>query len=192
MQQNGKRTFLNHIRHWKLILLSAGILLLVMCSVTYMMAWMTAKDKLENEFDIGAVAAEIIEDFDGSTKSNVKVQNTGNTEAYVRAVVSVYWTTDDGGFLADIPVAGTDYTITYGSFNNWQKEGNIYYYLKPLKPGDETDNLIDSCVRTGTADGKKLNVDISVQTIQADPADAVETAWDVQVGNDGSLTFNNP
>lgn len=192
MQQNGKRTFLNHIRHWKLILLSAGILLLVMCSVTYMMAWMTAKDKLENEFDIGAVAAEIIEDFDGSTKSNVKVQNTGNTEAYVRAVVSVYWTTDDGGFLADIPEEGTDYTITYGSSNNWQKEGNIYYYLKPLKPGDETDNLIDSCVQTGTADGKKLNVDISVQTIQADPADAVETAWDVQVGNDGSLTFNNP
>lgn len=190
MQQNGNNFFHNQIRNWKLILLSAGILLLILCSVTYMMAWLTVKDNLENEFKLGTSAVEITENFNGSTKSDVKVVNKGNTEVYVRAVVSVYWMTDDGDILPDIPRIGTDYTIDYGDSGKWQKNGNMYYYTKPLNPNEETENLIKSCNQNGTADGKKLNVDISVQSIQASPANAAETAWGVNVEEDGTLTFN--
>lgn len=195
MQQNRKHIFQNTVRHWKLVLLSAGIPLLIMCSVTYMMAWLTAQDNINNEFDIGTVSVEIRENFSEpfTEKSDVKVINTGNATAYVRAVVSVYWQSDDGTILPDIPVENQDYIINFGTSGNWKKNGDIYYYLQPLEPGNTTDNLIDNCKQIGSvSDGKKLAVDISVQTIQSEPTDVVEESWKVQVGADGNLSLETP
>lgn len=188
--QHGKHCSSKQKRRWKPVLLTAGILLLVLCAVVSTVAWITVRDRAENRFTVGTAAAQVQETFPEpyTKKSDVKIKNTGDIPAYVRVAVSIYWQTQDGMILPDAPTEGEDYTIVWGSSSNWAQQDGLYYYLLPLEPGAVSDSLIDSCEQIGTVeDGKHLAVDISVQVIQAEPADAVQEAWGVQTAADGTL-----
>ena len=59
---------------------------------------------------------------------------------------------------------------------------------EPLAAGSSTKNLIDSIsVSMSYSDGRQLVVDIAVQSIQADPADAVTEAWGIAPDENGKL-----
>lgn len=170
----------------KIIIFCLAALLLL--SVSFTIAYLQLRSGLNNQFTVATVEPEIVETFnDGQVKSNVKVKNNGNVPVYVRCKVVVYFETKAGNISATVPKPNTDYSIKWGdNFNtDWFQVGDIYYYNKPLNPNDSSSELINRCT---TSSNKKLVVDISAQSIQADPSSAVADAWkDVSV-TDGNLT----
>lgn len=175
---------------------------LVVAGIGGVIAWTTAQDALTNMFEIGTVDPVIEETFDPQpgaddsiVKSNVYATNEGKSDMYVRASVNIYWIDSAGNQLWEEPLEGTNYTGTYPSGSEWIPGGDGYYYW-PKKVGADgnTENLIDRIeqsqeqVNADEAAGRKLVVDIDIQGIQADPASAVEEAWDgVSVDADGIL-----
>lgn len=156
-------------------------------------AWLVQSDFKVNAFDIGEVEVEINEDFDSekAVKQNVTVTNHGSVPAYVRAQVNIYWVDEQGNQLWEKPDAGVDYNITGelpAAGGGWvQGTDGLYYWTTPLNPsGGETGKLIDKIEQTKEQlekynDGRRLVVDIAVQSIQYEPADAVNEAWGVTV-----------
>ena len=57
----------------------------------------------------------------------------------------------------------------------------FYYYPSALNPGSSAPVLINKIEKTGVApdDGYKLHAEIIIQSIQAEPEPAVESAWPV-------------
>lgn len=180
----------HRVRYKKHALLVALAVALVGCAVIGTVAWLTQSDETVNAFTVGDVSAAVNETFDKpyTTKENVCVKNTGDVPVYVRAYVSIYLQKADGTILSRVPEQNTDYTIEWNDEQNWNKQGEFYYYLKPVQPDTTTSNLINSVKDlTNEAGGAFLVVDISTQAIQAEPTRAVVEAWQVTVDNDGNL-----
>lgn len=153
-------------------------------------------DPVENTFTPGKVSCEVIETFTGTgTKSNVKIKNTGNIDAYVRADVVFNWVDKDRKVYSKAtPVKDTGYTISYNTTNNvWKQSGGYWYCTSPVASGDETPVLITSCTETNPPTGYHLQVTILAEAIQAKGTDgtdpAVTNAWDVPVV-DGALSVS--
>lgn len=203
---------------------SAVFALLFSGAIGMTIAYLTHQSGLTNQFEVANVAASVEETFnpDEGTKKDVSIQNDSSVPAYVRAAVTVWWEDKDGNVLWGTPEAGTDYEITWNlssdtSTSGWVKgTDGFYYYTSPLDPKgsydasdtpgtsdgkDRTENLINSCTEIGAdehhAAGKYLVIDIAVQSIQADPSQAVTEAWGDDNGGsvtgvsaDGSLTIS--
>lgn len=140
-------------------------------------------------------------DFDGTVKENVKIKNTGDLAVYVRAKIVVSWKVEvsEGVFetYGQLPVEGTDYTITWGKNTGWDMEtsDDFYYYQTPVFKNAYTGILIDECKPVIDSDGNDtapegyhLHVEVLSQAIQAVPTTAVEQAWGVTVANDGTIS----
>ena len=77
---------INRRTRWLII----TVILVLLLSVGTGVALSYLSDKtapVENTFEAGRVTCSVRETFNGSVKSDVKVKNTGNTEAYIRAAV---------------------------------------------------------------------------------------------------------
>ena len=146
----------------------------------------THSGPIQNSFKPSFVDCEVMESFNGTTKSEVNVQNTGDTEAYIRVKLVTYRVNDDGqhiGGIATIP----DFTPG----ENWKEFGGYYYYTLPVAPNAEpAADLIDSITLTGSyddADGGKQVIEVMAEAIQSGPADAVGKSWGVSISK-GSVT----
>lgn len=154
----------------------------------------TKTDPVQNTFQPSKVTCRIDEDFNGSVKSNVKVTNTGDTDAYIRAYIVVTWTDDDGNIVAQKPVADVDYSLVIPTNTGWFKGSDgFYYYPSSVAPNGQTGTLIESCVPVGeNAQKYKLTVDIIADAVQSkgESADGkpVEIAWGVTVNSDGTIS----
>lgn len=156
----------------------------------------TNTEPVENTFTDAYVACDVLETFNGTTKSNVTIKNTGEVQSYIRAKVVVTWmSADETKVTALKPVDDTDYVITYadetGVTTNWEKGADGYWYYKiPVNVGDETENLIESCSLKDGAnapDGYYLSVEIVASSIQSTPTRVVTEQWNCGVsGVDGS------
>lgn len=158
-------------------------------------AWLVQSDSKVNAFDIGKVEVEINENFNDehTVKKDVTVTNKGSVPAYVRAQVNIYWIDANDNQIWETPVKDTDYTVDSPGIpadEGWAEGFDSFYYWKtPLKPGDTTKNLINEISQTEDQrkqynDGRRLVVDIAVQSIQYEPADALKEAWGVTVETD--------
>lgn len=162
-------------------------------------AYLQQEAKLSNTFTVGQVQAEVNERFVNNVKSDVSIENKGNVDAYIRAKILIYFVDRDGNPTGEVPVEGTDYTMSMGESidSNWIKSASGYYYYKnAVAPGQKTDLLIKECKRMENLpvykDGnRRLVVDIVGEAIQANES-AVQDAWgkDVQVEN-GTLKSGN-
>ena len=190
------------------MILSLSLLLLLVIGTTVAYIY-TATNPVKNIFEPSRVACAVVEN-NGSpvtgdvkqiseTKENVKIKNTGDTDAYIRVAVAVNWASADGTRVwAQKPVQGTDYTIAFNNNSDWFDGGDgFYYYNKAVSPGGLTRPLINSAIPnegstppTGT-DGTQyyLSVEIVASAIQSTPAKVVEDQWNVSVGEDGSLSI---
>lgn len=169
------------------IVLSIALLLTV--SVGSTLAYLiTSSEDVENTFTPSYVTCEIKEDFKDNVKSNVKIQNTGNIDAYIRAAVVVTWKDKDGNvYGGGKPEAGMDkdYTISYNEQDWTYNETDGFWYcnsvISPDEPNNKTPDLIETCspVAGKAPVGYALNVEILAQAIQKDGigADDAQTAF---------------
>ena len=164
-----------------------ALLLLLCCTVAGTVAFLvTSTDPVTNTFTPASVSTEVNEDFDGITKSNVTIKNTGNIDAYIRATVVVNWASDKevGVVSGTAPKEGTDYTIEW-TMSNWIKVGDYYYYTQKVAANGATEQLFTNCKLLDGAnvpDGYHLQVTILADGIQAEPVHVVADVWkDVRV-----------
>lgn len=169
-----------------------ALLVLLCCTVAGTVAYLvTSTDPVTNTFTPASVTTQVEEKFDGTTKSDVQIKNTGNIDAYIRAAVIINWA-DANGNVSATPVKDGDYVIKYDSSNTWKKIGDYWYYTKPVAADSLTEKaLIESCtpVAGKAPEGYDLQVTILADGIQSEPSNAVTEAWKVvKVGTNGNLT----
>ena len=181
-------------RHLTKITIIIASLLIAAGAVGATLSYIMAKTPpVENEFEKAVVSCKVTETFDGTKKTDVAVQNTGNVTSYVRVVAVVSWvSSNDGAIFPVMPVEGVDFSLSLGSAA-WHKSADGYYYFtSPLKAGASTDILISSIEEiTAAPDGCVLSVQIAASALQSTPADAVESLWGVEVLENGKLNVGN-
>ena len=175
------------------LILFVSLVLVIGLAAGGTLAYLTAKsDSVVNTFTPAKSSTYIDEGkFDGSVKHYAKVTNTSedNVTVYIRAQVIVTWKKGND-VLGETPVAGTDYDITYPSGTGWFNVGNYYYYSSKVEPGALTGKLLTDGKAFNSKEGYNLSIEILAQSIQAEPASAVEEAWpDVTVNaDDGTIS----
>lgn len=182
--------------------LSVGLLSLLVvlaCAVSGTLAWIsTTSGTVTNTFTPAKVTTEVDEKTNGGVKSDVKITNTGDVDAYIRAAVVINLVNDAEKVT---PATTEHYTIVWSQNTGWTKDGDYYYYADPVESKGTTGKLIDECKPTeNIPEGWHLQVTIIAEGIQADGMDtsvppsipAVESAWKVvTVGESGALTLKN-
>lgn len=181
-----------------------AILVLLCCAVAGTVAYLvTSTGPATNTFTPASVTTQVEEEFDGTTKSNVRIKNTGNIDAYIRVAVIVNWA-DDKGNVSGTPVKDSDYVmdlnIDTGTTTNapWFKGSDGYYYCKTAVKSVKQDTkdcytpvLIKSCIKATGAQapaGYDLQVTILADGIQSKPDKVVKEVWKVVEVNDNQLT----
>lgn len=183
--------------------LLASLVLILGVSVVGAVAFLVdSSDPVVNTFTPAKVPPEIVEEFNGNVKKDVRVQNNGNIDAYIRAAVVVNWVkkdtnekdTNEIDGSVPAPEEGTDYTLTWSGITDktWEKgDDGYYYYVQSVKPGGKTSVLFTNCK---PVDGKvtaerTLSVEIIAESIQAVPEQAVKDAWGTgfSINSDGTL-----
>lgn len=192
----------------KMIIITSMVFLLVFVVGATLAYVFTKSTPVENTFKPSKVSCAVVENTGsavsgatvntGKTKENVKIQNTGNTDAYIRVAVVVNWMNEDGTkVLATKPVENTDYTITYNLSNGWFDGGDgFYYYKNVVSPNSMTSALIPKAqVREGLVgpvgtDNTQyyLSIEIVASAIQCTPASTVEQQWGVTVESSKTIT----
>lgn len=169
-----------HKKADRAVLLLVSLVLVLSAAIGGTLGYLTGQVSVTNTMQVGKFTTKIDEDTENGVKSNVKVQNTGDYDAYIRAVAVVTWQNEKGEVYPATPVVNEDYTITYGE--DWTQIGNYRYYNGVVVAGQSTDNLIDSCIPMSDSapEGYNLNVEILASAIQAEPAQAVQDAWGMQ------------
>lgn len=177
----------------KSLVLLAAVALMLWGTVIGAIAFLNTKtEPITNTFATSKVTTEVSEDFENGVKSNVCIKNTEDTTAWIRAKVVITWQDKDGHVSGQVPVAGTDYEIEYGT-SRWLKGNDgFYYYTSPVEAGGKTDELIEKCTqKQGKApEGYSLCVEIICSGLQSQPASAFETSWassGLKVGSDEEL-----
>lgn len=157
-------------------------------------AWLNDKtDPVENTFDYARVTCKVTESFDAATgvKSNVNVENTSNTYAFLRVKLVAYRTNAAGQHIG-----GTATIPPFAPGEGWVKNGDYYYYTQPVSPDEQNNkpatDLISSITLGGSyadADGGYTALDVMAEAIQSTPVQAVQDAWGqgFSINADGSL-----
>lgn len=174
-----------------------AILVLLCCTVAGTLAYLvTSTDPVTNTFTPASVTTEVVETFANGVKSDVKIKNTGDIDAYIRAAVIINWADANGNvYGGGTPAASTDdgksgdYIISFNT-DDWKQIGDYWYCETTTAPGALTKPLIISCAKTSTAtvpDGYDLQVTILADGIQADGVASngktpMEDAWGVTPG----------
>lgn len=178
------------------------VTLLLACSVSGTVAYLVdASGPVDNTFKPATQGTDIKEpDWNGTTKSTVKVENTGNVTSFVRVMLVGYWCNaedqivrpwDGDEFeLNEMPNTNDSDVVANGK---WVQHGDYYYFTAALQPGETTTNLLaDPIIVQKNENGDYLVLNVLHQSIQAEPDDAVEQAWGVHVttAQDGTKTIS--
>lgn len=176
-----------------------SVLVLVFAAVGVTVAYLqTQTEPLENQFTPAKVSCKVEETFEDNVKSNVTIQNTGDTDAFIRVAVVANWVqTDENSSVTSVyaqrRLPGTDYTLTLADDVNekWLKDSNgFYYYKDAVQPNEVTAVLIEECkpIEGKAPAGYTLAVEIVASAIQASPETVAEEYWHISVENGEIIT----
>lgn len=142
-----------------------------------------------NEFTPVNVTPSVTESFDHKVKKDVQIKNSGNIDAYIRAMVIITWQNTEGQVLATLPQAD-DYNISWGTGWDRDTSDGFYYHTTKVAPGSLTSVLIEESkpLKAAPVEGYTLHVEILAQSIQAQPTTAVTNSWGVTVAADGTIS----
>lgn len=185
----GKHHKRSRRRSGKSAVLLVSLLLLLTVTVGGTIAFLMDSDgPLHNLFNPSKVTTYVDETLDDETKKDVKIKNTGDTEAWIRAAVVVTWQDKDGNVYGQRPAEGTDYTMELNVVNSdgWLRgDDGFYYWYLPVKSQEEDANncstgvLIKECTYKANApEGYALTVEIIGSGIQSVPETVFNTEWE--------------
>lgn len=206
-----------HASRKPILYLSLSLLFLFTVGATLAYVF-TSTNPVENQFNPSEVSCAVVEngnspvfgsvvDID-EVKKDVKIKNTGDTDAYIRAAVIINWASSDGSKVwATKPDPDHDYTIRYILNNGWFDGGDGYYYYKtPVSAVDapETPSIDETLTTTLIEEAKLvsgvtppvgtdgtayyLSIEIIASAIQSTPATTVQSLWGVTVNQaDGTI-----
>ena len=181
------------VRMNRTAILFMAIIMLIGAVVGSTVAFLVDKTgNVQNTFEYAKVSCEVTETFNGTSKSNVQITNTGTTDAYIRATYVVNWLDKDGKIAASDP-EGYSYSLNVNPDGKWTKMGDYYYYLTPVAPGKSTpESLLTCTVIYPVTENPEytLSVEILATAIQSTPAKAVEEAWGVSIAPGSVTTYN--
>lgn len=162
--------------------LLVSLLLLLTVIVGGTIAFLMDSDgPLHNLFNPSQVTTKVEETLSGDIKKDVKIQNTGDTDAWIRAAVVVTWQDKDGNVYGQAPVAGTNYTAWTPGTDWLTGDDGFYYYKYPVAAGATTSNALIteiSPIGASPAEGYYLTVEIIGSGIQNKPANVFNTEWE--------------
>ena len=137
----------------KPLTLFVALVLLLTLAVGGSLAWLVSNDDVTNSMVPGQVPIEIDEVINGTTKTSITIQNTGNIDAYIRVAVVANKVDKDGNITV-----GTAPELKLGA--DWQKlEDGYYYYKGVVAPKASTESL-------GSIDFTDAEVNILAESIQ--------------------------
>lgn len=166
-----------------IILIASLVVSLILCGTV--LAYMFKQTEYKNnEFIPANVSCKVVEEFDGKQKTSIKVQNTGNIDAYLRVRFVSYWVDSDGNVVAK-PSSMPEINMAAG----WLKgENNTYYYKTPVSPTKQTESLLSSPITLEKdADGYMQVIDVFAEAIQSKPHNAVSDSWGVVIDSNGHI-----
>lgn len=173
-----------------LVLLGLVVTAIIGTTIAYLI---TNTSGIENIFKPSKVSSAVVETINGLIKSNVMIQNKGNTEAYIRVAIVVTWKNEAGNVHSTQPALGLDkdYTMLLDLDHGWSlgRDG-FYYWALPVESGESTGVLLVSCtpVAGKAPDGYYLSVEIIGSAIQSTPTTAVIESWSVAIDENGNMT----
>ena len=178
----------------KVSLLLVSLVLIAAIAVGSTVAFIaTSTNSITNTFNPANVTIDIAEKIDNGVKTDVRVKNTGNTDAFIRAKIVVTWKDTNGNVSATKPVLGEDkdYTMTLNETDWFLGSDGFYYCKTSVAPNGFTPALITECKKTESSnqpEGDDLSVEIIASGIQSTPDSAVKEAWGMTVDANGQLT----
>lgn len=174
------------------------LLALALAAVGITAAFMFREAAVKNRFQPAEVSCTVHEKLDGGEftggmhtghqKHGIKIENTGNVDAYLRVRLVSYWVDADGNPVG-LPSVAPALVLRDGWFLG---SDGAYYFREAVAPGELTGILcapID--LETSVdADGNTVYqaLDVLGEAVQALPTTAVTTAWPVSVSADQTLT----
>lgn len=182
----GKRTNKASQVGKKPLILAAAMVAAIGITIAGALAYFTdTTPGIVNLFTPTQVKTQVNETFTNNVKSNVKIQNTGTIDGWIRAKVVITWQDANGNVYSQLPEAGKDYTIAYNSTDWLKGSDGFWYYPTPVAPNGETGVLITSCSLTDeptTPDGYALCVEILSSGLQSKPAAVFTENWGTSSG----------
>ena len=197
-----------------LLLIVSVIALIVAITVNVVIAYMFKQSsEITNVFVPAEVSCEVDEEFNGTLKTSVKVDNTSNIDVYIRLRVVTHWEDSKGNIVArsspEIMFGKQDGWL-YNS-DDWIYDSNDYtfYHKAPVAVGDSTSELLSL---QGFFQGislspetvpDKLNSAITytyypvvvfiAEAIQSKPndSDGAVSKWKVTLDSSGNITQVN-
>ena len=137
----------------KPLTLFVALVLLLTLAVGGSLAWLVSNDDVTNSMVPGQVPIEIDDVINGTTKTSITIQNTGNIDAYIRVAVVANKVDKDGNITV-----GTAPELKLGA--DWQKlEDGYDYYKGVVAPKASTESL-------GSIDFTDAEVNILAESIQ--------------------------
>lgn len=112
----------------------------------------------------------ITDEISEGTKQNVVITNTGNVEAYLRAVIVANWQDNDGNIVAAWDFEPTDFEGL--ASEGWLlKDDGYYYTTSTVAAGENAPALFSTYTPPSTppVDGAHLVMDIAVQAVNNKP-----------------------
>ncbi|MBR2490694.1 MAG: hypothetical protein IKB65_04345 [Ruminiclostridium sp.] len=178
----------------KKLMAVVSVALLLCAAVGGTLAWMTAQTPaVTNTFEAAEVEVTIGEDFTSEGKSNIKLTNSGDIPAYLRAAIIMNWE-KDGKVVYDSTCPLPDLTaLALGA--EWKMINGYYYYTSEVASGDTTSSAIFTntiAEPDSKPEGAHLQVTILAEGIQAMPENAIQEAWGVYPSNGWSTTAPTP
>ena len=164
---------MKRMRKTKTILVLAMVVVMLACTVGGTVAYLTTKTAdVVNTFTPAKVTCAVDETFSGTTKTDVKIKNTGNTDAWIRATVVGNWVKD-----SKIVAAWTD-NINYNTSVWAQGFDGYYYYNSTVSASGSTKNLFDSYTAgEAPVEGAHLELTIVCQAVQSNLGNTAQAAF---------------
>jgi len=169
----------------KTILTLAALALLLTFTVSGTLAYIsTSTGNVVNEFTPAKVTCAVVESFDGKTKEYVKIKNTGNTSAWIRATVVGNWVVTENNQSKVVAPWSDDIDDKYNEgtgAQEWTKVGNFWYYnsIVPVNTPTPGNLFADykPTVPEGVPADAHLELTVVCQAVQSEPDAAVIDAW---------------
>lgn len=147
---------------------------------------------LNNSLKVVSVSSAVVETFNGTTKSNAKIKNMGDIDAWIRVAIVPTWEVYENNLYKAVNESAnlSDLNISINT-SNWFEKNGFYYCKTKIAPNESTPVLINSAsVKTssvGYLAGYQMNLQILCEAIQAAPDATAAEAWPAVRVVSGSL-----